>query len=51
MEVVFRKFVVTVLLLASAMSMAGCAAGWFIAGAATAATVAVVANEQEKSKE
>ena len=45
-----KVFVVAGILTAYVLGSAGCALGWFLAGAGTAATVGAVVNEQEKEK-
>ena len=46
----FKVFVMSIILAAYVLSVSGCAVGWFLAGAGTAATAAVVMNENEKAK-
>lgn len=45
-----KAFVAAGILIVYVLGSAGCALGWFLAGAGTAATVGAVAAEQEKEK-
>ncbi len=45
-----KTFIMAVVLVAYVLSMSGCAVGWFLVGAGTAATAIAVVNENEKEK-
>lgn len=45
-----KVFIMSMLLAAYVLSSSGCALGWFLAGAGTAATAVAVMNENDKTK-